>query len=176
MGVIDFRSVGDSTEHTCLLENFRLINRLPSPCAMMNHCVVVGCTNYVGKKPRLRFYRFASEREPDRRRRWTAVVRWANWSPGKHGCICREHFVTGLCTVRNKMHSGMREKVTETWFYFAFMSGHIKVNPIVSQAILTMFPACFLQSTSRPREGRIRGIRGIIDSSRGGMSGHYKTQ
>ena len=66
---------------------------------MVNHCVVVGCTNYVGKKPGLRFYRFPSEREPERRRRWTVAVQWANWSPGKHARICGEHFVTGCCTV-----------------------------------------------------------------------------
>ena len=65
-------------------------------CMMVNHCVVVGCTNYVGNIPGLRFYRFLSEHEPERRRRWTGAVRHANCSPGKHVCSCDEHFVTGF--------------------------------------------------------------------------------
>ena len=34
---------------------------------MVNHCVVVGCTNQVGKKPGLSFHRFPSEKEGNRR-------------------------------------------------------------------------------------------------------------
>ncbi len=37
------------------------------PVGMVNHCVVVGCTNYVGKKQGLRFYRLPSEKEAERR-------------------------------------------------------------------------------------------------------------
>ena len=66
---------------------------------MVNHCVVVGCTNYVGKKPGLRFYRFPADREFERRRKWTAAVRRVNWSPGKHARICGEHFITGIYSV-----------------------------------------------------------------------------
>lgn len=36
---------------------------------MVNHCVVVGCMNYVGKKPGLCFYQFLADREFERRRK-----------------------------------------------------------------------------------------------------------
>ena len=56
-------------------------------------------------------------------------------------------------------------------FYFAFLSCHVQVNPIVSKAILILYPA---QSTSSPREDRIKEMRGTIDLSRGGLGEHYK--
>ena len=49
---------------------------------MVNHCVVVGCSNYVGKKPRLHFSRFPSDRFVEKRARWIAAVRREKWTPG----------------------------------------------------------------------------------------------
>ena len=62
---------------------------------MVNHCVVVGCTNQVGKKPGLSFYRFPSEKEGNRRERWATAIRREKWKPSKHSRICNEHFVSG---------------------------------------------------------------------------------
>ena len=61
---------------------------------MVNNCCVCGCTNYVGKKPGLRFFRFPLA-DKERCKRWTIAVRRENWEPKKHSRICGEHFVTG---------------------------------------------------------------------------------
>ena len=60
---------------------------------MVNNCCVVGCTNYVGKKPGLRFYSFPSDTQ--RREKWVAAVRRKDWQPSKYTRICNEHFITG---------------------------------------------------------------------------------
>ena len=60
---------------------------------MVNNCCVVGCTNYVGKKPGLRFYSFPSDAQ--RREKWVAAVRRKDWQPSKHTRICNEHFING---------------------------------------------------------------------------------
>ena len=62
---------------------------------MVVHCVVVGCTNYFGKKPGLRFFRFPSERCSEKRAKWIAAVRRERWIPGKSARICGAHFVSG---------------------------------------------------------------------------------
>ena len=65
---------------------------------MVNNCCVVGCTNYVGKKPGLRFYSFPADTQ--RREKWVAAVRRKGWQPSKHTRICNEHFITGkFCPV-----------------------------------------------------------------------------
>ena len=61
----------------------------------MNHCVVVGCNNYVGKKPGLRFFRFPSYQIVEKRARWIVAVRREKWTPGNGARICNEHFVLG---------------------------------------------------------------------------------
>ena len=40
---------------------------------MVNNCCVCGCTNYVGKKPGLRFFRFPLL-DKERNAKWTAAV------------------------------------------------------------------------------------------------------
>ena len=63
---------------------------------MVTHCVVVGCTNQVGKKPGLSFYRFPSEKEGNRRERCMGnCYQKGKWKPSKHSRICNEHFVSG---------------------------------------------------------------------------------
>ena len=62
---------------------------------MVNHCVVVGCTNCVRNKPGLRFYLFLSEGEPERRRWWTGAEA-CELVLGKACAPCDKHFVTGL--------------------------------------------------------------------------------
>ena len=63
--------------------------------AMVNNCCVCGCTNYVGKKPGLRFFRFPLS-DKARCARWAAAVRRVGWEPKKYMRICGEHFVTGM--------------------------------------------------------------------------------
>ena len=54
---------------------------------MVVHCVVVGCTNYFGKKPGLCFFRFPSESCSEKRAKWIAAVRRERWIPGKSARI-----------------------------------------------------------------------------------------
>ena len=61
---------------------------------MVNHCSVVGCSNRVGKKEGLSFYRFPLG-DKDRCNRWVAAVRRVDWKPSVHSRICNEHFITG---------------------------------------------------------------------------------
>ena len=61
---------------------------------MVNYCCVVGCTNRVGKKVGLRFFRFPL-REKERCARWTAAVPRLDWTPGIDTRICNEHFAIG---------------------------------------------------------------------------------
>ena len=53
----------------------------------------VGCTNYVGKKKGLSFYRFQLKNEECGK--WEAAVRRDHWKPKSHSRICGEHFITG---------------------------------------------------------------------------------
>ena len=65
---------------------------------MMNHCVVVGCSDYVGKKLVLRFLSFPTYRIVEKRARWIEVVRRSareKWTLGNCARICNEHFVLG---------------------------------------------------------------------------------
>ena len=47
---------------------------------MVNNCCVCGCTNYVGKKPGLRFFRFPLL-DKERNAKWISAVRRVNWMP-----------------------------------------------------------------------------------------------
>ena len=47
---------------------------------MVNNCCVCGCTNYVGKKPGIRFFRFPLL-DKERNAKWIAAVRRVNWMP-----------------------------------------------------------------------------------------------
>ena len=47
---------------------------------MVNNCCVCGCTNYVGKKPGLRFFCFPLL-DKERNAKWIAAVRRVNWMP-----------------------------------------------------------------------------------------------
>ena len=65
---------------------------------MPKNCCVVKCTNWMGKKEGLRFFRFPLTNE-ERCKRWIAAVRREHWQPGKSTRICNEHFITGkTCT------------------------------------------------------------------------------
>ena len=96
---------------------------------MVNHCSVVGCSNRVGKKERLSFYRFPLG-DKDRCNRWVAAVCHVDWKPSVHSRICNEHFITG------KLH----EVAIST------SDNHCAVqeNQIVDQDIRTTFQASFV--------------------------------
>ena len=49
---------------------------------MPKNCCVVGCTNYLGKKKGLRFFRFPLSNK-ERLRKWEAAVNRAKWKPVK---------------------------------------------------------------------------------------------
>ena len=68
---------------------------------MVNNCCVVGCSNRVGKKKKVSFYRFPWN-DKGRCDKWKASVRRSDWEPTIHTRICSEHFVSGkISTIKS---------------------------------------------------------------------------
>ena len=64
---------------------------------MVNSCCAYGCTNRMGKKNTLGFFRFPSEwKDKNRRDMWIRALRRKNWTPSANSRICGDHFVSSM--------------------------------------------------------------------------------
>ncbi|XP_069687541.1 uncharacterized protein [Periplaneta americana] len=66
---------------------------------MVKSCVAFGCSEEQRKGSGIQFHRFPHSR-PEMLKKWVQALRWENWSPSIHSCICSKHFTDECYQVR----------------------------------------------------------------------------